>query len=496
MPRWTADRGDYLVNIAWFKVGGGEKVPAVNTSAKKGTRPADCSEGGQCVGFIRGGDWLRYADVNFGAGTESVELRVASQSEAADIEMRLDKADGELLGAVETTATGDWQKWTSVPAKIKRASGKKTVCLVVKPPRPKTDNTTIWAQFPSVDPNDAKAADVEINVRKTVFTPEKTGVNYITLRGFMLRNAATNWAPPSAGQIGLVSAYWCKGWIIENNDIGYWRCSGIALGKYGDEFDNTNVAGAADPYTECVRRALKNGWDRATVGGHVVRNNHIHHCEQTGVVGSMGCAFSTVTGNEIHDIHVLGLFGGAEMAGIKFHGAIDVLISGNHIYRCGDVAGIWLDWMAQGARVSRNLLHDNNGFGDMFLEMQHGPIVVDNNLFLSNRGSFGLNAKGIAFVHNLIAGPIRNLRGDTRSTPVQVPHSTNIAGLYAAGLGDSGDDRFYNNLFAAPASLRAIDGSVLPCFAAGNVFTKGARPRGSTPRCPRRVCSSSPVLTQ
>lgn len=191
------------------------------------------------------------------------------------------------------------------------------------------DDTTIWAQFPGVDPNGvgpngAKTASVEINVRKTVFTPEKTGVDYITLRGFILRNAATNWAPPTAGQIGLVTACWCKGWIIENNDIAYSRCCGIALGKYSDEFSssslpgrtelakkNTNSPGRDDAYTECVRRAFANGWNETTVGGHVVRNNHIHHCEQAGIVGSMGCAFSTIAGNDIHDIDVLGLFGGA-----------------------------------------------------------------------------------------------------------------------------------------------------------------------------------------
>ena len=69
------------------------------------------------------------------------------------------------------------------------------------------------------------------------------------------------------------------------------------------------------------------------------------------------------------------------MAGIKFHGAIDVVISRNHIYRCGDVAGIWLDWMAQGAQVTGNLMHDNRGAGDIFCEMQHGPMLVANNLF-------------------------------------------------------------------------------------------------------------------
>jgi alpha-N-arabinofuranosidase len=339
--------------------------------------------------------------------------------------------------------------------------------------KPAANSTLIYAQFPGVNPNDK---DVEINVRQTVFTPEKGGVNYLTLRGFDLRDGATPWAPPTAGQIGMVSAYWCKGWIIEDNQISYSTCCGIALGKYSDEWDNR--AESAEGYVGTLTRALTHGWNRATVGGHIVRNNHIHHCEQTGVVGSLGCSFSTVTGNVIHDIHIRQLFGGAEMAGIKFHGAIDVEISRNHIYRCGDVSGIWLDWMAQGAHVMGNLLHDNTGvLGDIFLEMQHGPILVANNLLLSKRMSFALNSQGIAAVHNLITGPIQNMRSDTRATPYHRAHSTELAGMHQdAAANDSGDHRLYNNLFVAPCNLHALDNSSLPCFAAGNVFTKGTQP--------------------
>jgi alpha-L-arabinofuranosidase len=332
-------------------------------------------------------------------------------------------------------------------------------------------NTTIWAQFPGVNPNEA---NVEINVRQTVFTPEKTGVNYITVRGFILRNAATNWAPPTAGQIGLVSAYWCKGWIIEANDIGYSKCSGVALGKYSDEWDNR--AESAEGYVGTLTRALSNGWNKATVGGHLVRNNHIHHCEQTGVVGSLGCSFSTVTGNDIHDIHVRDLFSGAEMAGIKFHGAIDVVIRDNHVYRCGPIGGIWLDWMGQGAQVAGNLLHDNHG-ADIFCEMQHGPLLIANNLFLSRAHSLEFNSQGMAVVHNLISGEIVSYRSDTRATPFHKAHTTELAGMHAdSASNDSGDHRFYNNLFIAPCRLSALNDSAWPCFAAGNVFTKGTGP--------------------
>ena len=235
-------------------------------------------------------------------------------------------------------------------------------------------NTTIWAQFKGVDPNEQL---VEINVRRTVFYPEKTGINYITVRGFTLRHAATPWAPPTAEQIGLIGTHWSKGWIIENNVISHSRCSGIALGKYGDEWDNR--AQSAEGYVGTIQRALKHGWSKQNIGHHIVRNNHISHCEQTGIVGSMGAVFSIITGNTIHDIHVQRLFGGAEMAGIKFHGAIDVEIRGNHIYRT--CLGVWLDWMAQGAHVTGNLFHDNGH--DLFFEVDHGPFLVDNNIFLS-----------------------------------------------------------------------------------------------------------------
>ncbi|MBM3890465.1 MAG: DUF1565 domain-containing protein, partial [Verrucomicrobia bacterium] len=232
-------------------------------------------------------------------------------------------------------------------------------------------NTTIWAQFKGVNPNEQL---VEINVRRTVFYPDKPGRNFITVRGFTMRHAATPWAPPTAEQIGLIGTHWSKGWIIESNIVSHSICSGIALGKHGDEFDNTS-ANSAEGYVKTIERAHAHpiAWTGKNIGHHIVRNNHVSHCEQAGIVGSLGPIFCVVTGNVIHDIHVRRLFTGAEMAGIKFHAAIDTEISRNHIYRT--CRGLWLDWMAQGTRVTRNLFHDNTG-EDLFVEVNHGPFVV------------------------------------------------------------------------------------------------------------------------
>jgi alpha-L-arabinofuranosidase len=328
---------------------------------------------------------------------------------------------------------------------------------------PKT--TTVWAQFGAIDP---AAHLIEVNVRPAVFFPQRTGIDFITVRGFVLRQAATNWAPPTAGQAGLIGPHWSKGWIIEKNVISHSVCSGVSLGKYGDAFDNTS-ADTAEGYVLTVGRALANGWHKGTVGGHIVRNNVISHCEQTGIVGSLGAAFSVITGNTIHDIHVRELFSGAEMAGIKLHGAIDVIIGGNHIYRT--VRGLWLDWMAQGTRVTGNLFHDNKT-EDLFVEVDHGPFLVDNNIFLSPRTLLSVSQGG-AYVHNLIAGAIVSVPFDARQTPFHKAHSTDLAGMHNNPFGD---DKYFNNILAGPGDLSLYDRAPLAVKMEGNVFLKGAKP--------------------
>lgn len=326
--------------------------------------------------------------------------------------------------------------------------------------------TTIWAQFPKVDPNQEM---VEVNVRQSVFYPDQPGRNYITVCGFIMCHAATPWAPPTAEQIGLLGTHWSKGWIIENNIISHSVCTGITLGKYGDEFDNTS-ANTAEGYVETIKRAhaFSIPWTREQIGHHLVRNNTISHCEQAGLVGSMGAAFSTITDNTIHDIHVRRLFTGAEMAGIKIHGAIDSLIARNHVYRT--CLALWLDWMAQGTLVSGNLCHDN--IRDLYVEVNHGPYLIDNNIFLSPFSVMDWSQGG-SFVHNLIAGAISIKPHEKRETPFHPPHSTEVAGLHD---NPCGDNQFYNNVFVDKADLSVYDQAPLPIKASGNIYLQGAKP--------------------
>jgi alpha-N-arabinofuranosidase len=329
--------------------------------------------------------------------------------------------------------------------------------------------TIIFANFGNKNPNKEL---VEINVRQTIFYPQKTGINYITVKGFSMTQAATPWAPPTAEQKAIIGTNWSKRWIIENNDISYSICSGIALGKYGDKYDNTS-ANSAEGYVNTVERALQNGWNKETIGHHIVRKNVVSHCEQAGIVGSLGCAFSTVSNNVVHDIHVMNWYFGYEMAGIKFHGAVDVVINKNHIYNCN--RGIWLDWMAQGTLVTNNLLHNNDsdkGFdqADIYLEVNHGPVVVANNFFLSERSILN-RSNGTAFVHNLIAGSIMLVPEKFRETPFLKANSTFISGLATVQLGD---DRWLNNIVSDKTSFDVYEDNSLPVMFTGNVLIDGA----------------------
>jgi hypothetical protein len=302
--------------------------------------------------------------------------------------------------------------------------------------------TKIWANFGGKDP---RTENVEISVRPYCFWPDQPGRGYITVSGFTLRQAAPQWAPPTDYQEGLIGPHWSKGWIIENNIISESKSVGISLGTpIGTghvKVKGRHTKGGTQREQEVILRALHTGgWHKDLVGSHIVRGNVIHDCEQAGIVGHMGAAFSQIEHNRIYNIHHKRLRHGAEVAGIKLHAALDTRISNNMIYSC--YRGLWLDWQAQGTRVTRNIFYDNLS-EDFFVEVCHGPYMVDHNLFLSPM-NFRNMSQGGAFAHNLFAGRFVIRSELARTTPYHFPHETAMAG-YSNITG--GDDRYYNNIF-------------------------------------------------
>lgn len=338
------------------------------------------------------------------------------------------------------------------------------------------ESTTVYANFGDINPNKEM---VEVAVRPTCFYPTRQGLNYITIRGFHISQAATQWAAPTAEQVGMVATNWCKGWIIEDNVIKNSRANGITLGKERSSGHNLDcfdkrLDGTAH-YIEVIFNVLRRGWSKDNIGSHIVRNNTISDCEQTGICGSMGAVFSEIYGNHIYNILVKQQFGGAEMAGIKLHGAIDTYIHDNRIHHNGHY-GIWLDWMTQGTRVSSNLLYDNLIY-DLFIEVSHGPYKVDNNIMLSEF-SLQENTDGGVYANNLFSGYINRL-DDQRYTPYHLNHSTEVKGICTI---TEGDHRLLNNIFIGGSNPEmkygtvVFDASKRPILAEDNLFFNGAAP--------------------
>ena len=317
--------------------------------------------------------------------------------------------------------------------------------------------TVFWCNFQDADPN---RENVEFTVRRNCFMPSETGIGYITVSGFRVDKAATTWAPPAAYQDCMIGPHWSKGWIIEDCEISNSKCSGIGLGKYYDPendhyFTTKHVKSPTQMERDAVCRGQFHGWLKERIGGHIVRRCDIHHCEQGGIIGRMGGVFSLIEDNHIHHINNMMELGGAEIAGIKMHAAIDVVMRRNHIHHC--TMGIWCDWEAQGTRISGNLLHDNQrpAFAkqlpggmtcqDIFVEVSHGPTLIDNNILLSDV-SLRFATQGVAMVHNLICGAFTYVGGGTtwRYTPYHIPHRTEVMGFMTFL---HGDNRFCNNIF-------------------------------------------------
>jgi Right handed beta helix region/Protein of unknown function (DUF1565) len=279
-------------------------------------------------------------------------------------------------------------------------------------------DTTITANFGDADPN---AAMAEINVRRYAFFPTKVGLNYLTIKGFHLSQAATQWAPPTATpQDGLIGANFGMGWTIENNYI-------------------------SDAKTVCVSGGMPSGDHGQGInesGNHTIRHNTIERCGQAGIAGSHGLVASKLVGNLIQDISTTkNHFAGFEIAGIKVHTAVDVLLEGNVIRRVGPSGvGVWLDWQAQGSRLTRNVIYDLNN-NVILLEANHGPTLIDNNILIGS----GLAdwSEATVVVHNLISAAIGLSLTDGRTPNYFKPHTTDSAGT---AMHASTDNKYFNNI--------------------------------------------------
>jgi len=282
--------------------------------------------------------------------------------------------------------------------------------------------TIIRANFGKANPNTELT---EINVRESIFMPQITGLRYITVDGFHCMHAAANWAPPVLElQTGAVGTRMGKHWIIQNCTITNARCVGIILG-HAPGVDYTDI----DAF-----------------GDHIIRNNIIRRCGQAGIAGQKGATRSIISGNFIEDTNYRKEFGGWETAAIKFHNSVDTVISGNLIrgvfHQQQGAFGIWIDYANQGIRITGNVIYDTQA-ATVFLEMNHGPTLVDNNILIGEK--VRSNSEATVFAHNLFVDCGYQYNPDTnRRSAYYTPHTMKTVGTKT---GTAQDEKWFNNIF-------------------------------------------------
>ncbi|MFC3501094.1 carbohydrate-binding protein [Micromonospora krabiensis] len=126
-------------------------IQAESFNAQNGVIVEACSEGGQNIGALRNGDWVRFDNVEFGSSpARDFVARVASGAAGGVsglVEVRLDSPTNPPIGSFALANTGGWQSWRSVPGNVTATTGRHTVYLTFTSGQPNDFVNVNWFTF-------------------------------------------------------------------------------------------------------------------------------------------------------------------------------------------------------------------------------------------------------------------------------------------------------------------------------------------------------------
>ena len=128
-------------------------IQAESHDAQSGTQTESSSDsgGGQDVGWIANGDWLKYSGVRFGSNPATqFSARVASGAAGGVsglVQVRLDSPSNAPIGSFSVGNTGGWQTWRTIPANISAVTGTHDVYLTFSSGQPADFLNINWLSF-------------------------------------------------------------------------------------------------------------------------------------------------------------------------------------------------------------------------------------------------------------------------------------------------------------------------------------------------------------
>ncbi len=324
---------------------------------------------------------------------------------------------------------------------------------------------TVYANFAGNDPNQSM---VELAVREQIFAPATYNLGYITIGGITFEHSANNYPhlkykSDGIPEKGAVSTGGGHDWIIENCTVRYSKTLAIDFGiqgipvlleaGYGDV-----ITGDRNLYVEIGR-----------IGHHIIRNNIIEYAGDGGLVAYWS-PYCRIENNILRNCNYLD-FGGYATAVIKPLFFIEGIIEGNYLYDNGGDY-IWVDNGYQGSRITRNVFRGSRNAVGIWNEMGHGPLLVDNNIFLGTKMQHSDGA-GTVLVHNLFYKC-----GDNRWaswSPGRHPgvYDSATCEQLEAPVAELEHYRYYNNVFIDNGLKLKEDETIIADY---NLHLDGAHP--------------------
>lgn len=109
------------------------RTEAETMAFSKGVVTEGDKSSGLYVTSIHDGDYIKVRDVDFGStGASMFTARTSSRYFGGNIELRLDSLEGEVIGTLHTSYTGEWNNWKLESAMVSDATGIHDLYLVFK----------------------------------------------------------------------------------------------------------------------------------------------------------------------------------------------------------------------------------------------------------------------------------------------------------------------------------------------------------------------------
>lgn len=311
-----------------------------------------------------------------------------------------------------------------------------------------------------LDDKDPSQRAFEVTTRPFAFAPERAGLGFIRVAGFIVERVANCYPVP---QLGAISTRQGHHWIVDRNTVR--QVNGLGL-DYGRR--QTFLPYEVPPDTP-----------RLAGVGTIVRGNRFLQCGVSAMEG-LGLIGGLIEGNYAedcawHDVESLW-----EAAGIKLHYLKHVLVRRNVVNGTTGAAGLWVDHSNANVRITQNVVVGarTRSSGGFFLEASYLPNLIDNNIVWDCEGHafYQHDCGDLTLANNLFGccskqpvfmarpGKGRSRLVDLETGRVSAVVNNRVVGNVFYGFGDRGTsvpkelgNESDDNVFVNPPEAKPLD---------------------------------------